>query len=218
MRLDEHFPFYRALTPAQQALLCDRLIEQTIPKGALMRSTDTDSAGLVLIDRGQLRALLYSAEGRETTLYRLFGGDLCLFCAPCLIDTIAFDVTLQAEKDTVCRRIPAAVCRTLMAQSAAVASQINALLGSRLTTVVQQIEQVMWRGMDARVAALLLQEAQIEGTRSLPITHEIIAHHLGSHREVVTRTLRALQADGLVELSRGRVTLRDVARLRELTQ
>ena len=66
------------------------------------------------------------------------------------------------------------------------------------------------------MAALLLQEASIEGTRELRITHEAIANHLGSHREVITRTLREFQCAGMVKLSRGMVTILEKEKLEAL--
>ena len=50
----------------------------------------------------------------------------------------------------------------------------------------------------------------------MKITHETIANHLGSHREVITRMLRYFQGDGLVKLSRGKITILDSKRLETL--
>ena len=66
------------------------------------------------------------------------------------------------------------------------------------------------------MAAFLLQGASIENTLELKITHEAIANHLGSHREVITRTLRDFQSAGMVKLARGRVTILDEEKLEEL--
>ena len=62
----------------------------------------------------------------------------------------------------------------------------------------------------------MLEEAAIEGSRELKITHETIANHLGSHREVITRMLRYFQNEGMVELSRGKVTILQVEKLQAL--
>lgn len=70
--------------------------------------------------------------------------------------------------------------------------------------------------MDKRVASFLLQESSIEGSRELRTTHEAIANHLGSHREVVTRMLRKFQKEGMVKLSRGKVTILDKGKLEAL--
>ena len=74
----------------------------------------------------------------------------------------------------------------------------------------------MWHSMDKRVAAFLLEEAVIENADRLHITHEGIANHLGTHREVVTRMLRYFQGEGMVKLARGVVELTDRAKLETL--
>ena len=74
----------------------------------------------------------------------------------------------------------------------------------------------MWKSLDKRVAAFLLEESHIEGTEELKLTHETIANHLGSHREVITRMLRYFQSEGMVKLSRGTVQILDPLRLEEL--
>ncbi len=216
MSFQTYFPIWDQLRPHQQSRLLDSLSAQAVKRDTLLRGGSTDCAGLLLIRTGQLRAFVYSEEGREITIFRLFEGDLCLFCAPCVIPSIQFEVTIQAEKDTEFWSIPVGVYQQLMAESAAVANYTNELMASRFSEVMSRMEQFMWRSMDRRVAAFLLQEAAIEGTCELRITHETIANHLGSHREVITRTLREFQSAGMVQLSRGRVTILDQEKLEDL--
>jgi len=71
----------------------------------------------------------------------------------------------------------------------------------------------MWKSFDKRLAAFLLEESTLDDTDTLNITHERIASHLGTAREVVTRMLRYFQSEGLVSLSRGAIKLTDQARL-----
>ena len=73
-----------------------------------------------------------------------------------------------------------------------------------------------WKSLDKRVASFLLEETSIEETNELKITHETIANHLGSHREVITRMLRYFQGEGLVKLSRGKITILDSKKLETL--
>ena len=214
MSFQTFFPIWDQLQPLQQRRLLDSLSFQTVKRDTLLRGGSADCAGLLLIRTGQLRAFVYSEEGREITIYRLFDGDLCLFCAPCVIRSIQFDVTIQAEIWS----IPAGVYRNLMAESTAVSNYTNELMASRFSEVMSRMEQFMWRSMDKRVAAFLLQEASIEGTRELRITHEAIANHLGSHREVITRTLRDFQSGGMVRLARGMVTILDREKLEALVE
>ena len=75
---------------------------------------------------------------------------------------------------------------------------------------------MMWKSLDKRVAAFLLEEMSIEGTNHLRITHETIANHLGSHREVITRMLRYFQNEGMVKLSRGMIEITNGEKPEEL--
>ena len=96
-----------------------------------------------------------------------------------------------------------------MEESAPLSNYTNELMASRFSEVMWLIEQGLWKSMDQRIAKFLLEESVIEGTNRLSITHETIANHLGTHREVVTRMLRYFQNEGMVKLSRGVVELTD---------
>ena len=183
----------------------------------MLHSGGADCTGLLLVKTGQLRAFILSREGREVTLYRLFDRDICLFSAACIMRSIKFDVTITAEKDTELWVIPSDVYRQIMEQSASAANYTNEIMASRFSEVMWLMEQVMWNSMDRRVAAFLLEEAAIEGTDRLRITHEAIANHLGTHREVVTRMLRYLQRENMVKLARGAVEITDRTGLEALS-
>ena len=216
MTFQDCFPIWDRLDADQQARILGNLVFRSVGKGTILHNGNADCTGLLLVKSGQLRAYILSDEGREITIYRLFDRDLCLLSASCIMRSIQFEVTIEAEKDTEIWVISPEVYQSLMEVSAPVANYTNELMASRFSEVMWLMEQVMWKSMDKRLAAFLLEEAAIEGTRALKITHEIIANHLGSHREVVTRMLRYFQSEGMVRLSRGMVQLLDEEKLRRL--
>ena len=167
---------------------------------------------------GQLRAYILSEEGREITIYRLFDRDMCLFSASCMMRSIQFDVTIAAEKDTDLWIIPVEIYQSIMAESAPLANYTNEIMAARFSDVMWLIEQIMWKSLDKRIAAFLLEEASIEETDTLKITHEIIANHLGAPREVITRMLKYFQNEGMVRLSRGTVEITDAEKLEEVCE
>ena len=210
------FPVWKKLNTIQQKQILGSLIIKKVKKGTLIHNGNMDCTGLLLIESGQLRAYILSDEGREITIYRLFDMDMCLFSASCMLNSIQFEVTIEAEKDTDFWIIPVEVYKGIMEESAAVANYTNELMAARFSDVMWLMEQVMWRSLDKRVAAFLLEESSIEGTNKLKITHEIIAKHLGTHREVITRMLRYFQSEGMVKLSRGIVIILKKEKLEEL--
>jgi CRP/FNR family transcriptional regulator len=86
-------------------------------------------------------------------------------------------------------------------------------MAQRFSEVMWLIEQIMWKSMDRRLADFLLSESALEGGDSLRLTHERIANHMGTAREVVTRMLRYFQSEGVVELTRGEIRLTDRKKL-----
>lgn len=207
MGFQESFPLWDRLQPDQQHRLIEAVGLRSVKKGTVLRDARTPCGDLCLIRTGRLSAGLISDEGREFTLYRLFAGDLCLFCASGIIPTLRFEIIVRAETDATLWRIPKRHYQSLMAESAAVANFTNELIASRFTEVMGRIEQLMWQGLDRRVAAFLLRETEIEGSAELRITHEAIAHHLGTQREVISRLLSGFRDAGLVTMTRGRITI-----------
>lgn len=172
---------------------------------------------MLLVKSGQLRAYILSEEGRDITIYRLFDRDLCLFSASCIMRSTQFEITIEAEKDTDLWIIPADIYQCIMAESAPVANYANELMATHFSDVMWLMKQIMWKSLDKLVAVFLLEEASIEGTDTLKITHEYIANHLGSHREVITRMLRYFQKEGIVKLSRGVAEITDTEKLEEFS-
>ena len=216
MELNQVFPIWDKLTAQERALLEGSAVRRTAPKGTLLHNGSTDCVGLILICSGQLRAYILSDEGREITIYRLFERDMCLFSASCMMRSIQFDVTLEVEKDAELWIIPADVYKEIMAQSAVLANYTNELMAARFSEVMWLIEQIMWKSFDKRLAAFLLEESVLDGSDTLKITHDKIAAHMGTAREVVTRMLRYFQSEGMVSLSREIVELKDRKHLEEL--
>ena len=218
MSFSSFFPVWERLTPQQQAALSGSMFSRRVRRGDVIHQGDADCTGLLLVKSGQLRAFMLSEDGREITLYRLFERDLCLFSASCMMRSIQFDITIQAEKDAELWVIPAETYRQVMEESAPLSNFTNEVMAARFSDVMWLIEQVLWKSFDRRLAAFLLEEAAIEGTRTLKITHELIGNHMGNPREVVTRMLRYFQGEGLVRLSRGTVEIVDENALRGLAE
>ena len=104
-----------------------------------------------------------------------------------------------------------------MDESLPLSNYSHALITNHFSEVMWLMEQIMWRSFDKRLASFLVEEARIEETDSLKITHEKIAAHMGTAREVVTRMLRYFQSDGMVKLTRGTVILTDRKALEKLS-
>ena len=216
MEFSQCFPIWNKLTADQQDRLRSVTDLQKIPKGTVVHDGSPECKGMVLVKSGQLRAYLLSDEGREVTICRFFEMDICLFSASCVMPNMMFDVFIEAEKDTEIWVIPACLYQNLMDESLPLSNYSHALITNHFSEVMWLMEQIMWKSFDKRLAKFLLEESALEGSAVLKITHEKIANHIGSAREVVTRMLRYFQGEGMVRLSRGAVELTDIKALQNL--
>ena len=169
-----------------------------------------------MVRSGQLRTYILSEDGREITLSRLFEYDVSLLSASCVMPDLQLNVMIEAEKDSELWSIPACLFKNLADESLAVSNFSRNLISSNFSELMWLMEQIMWKSFDKRLAGFLLEEASIEEDSNLKITHEKIASHLGTAREVVTRMLRYFQNEGMVKLTRGTIEIVDDKKMRTL--
>ena len=213
MELAQYLPIWDKLTDAQQKKVAEAADYMKVKKGTHIHDSSADCLGLLLIRSGQLRTYILSEDGREITLNRLFDYDVCLLSASCVMPDMQFNVMIEAEKDSEFWSIPACLFKNLMDSSVTVSNFANSLMSSHFSELMWLMEQIMWKSFDKRLAAFLLEESRLDDTTELKITHEKIASHLGTAREVVTRMLRYFQSEGMVRLTRGAVEITDEKKL-----
>ena len=218
MSFAEYFPIWDKLTADQQARISAVTDLQKVKRGTVLHDGSPECLGMLLVRSGQLRAYMLSEEGREITISRFFEMDICLFSASCVMPNMQFDIFIEAEKDTEVWVIPACLFQNLMDESIVIANYSRNLITNHFSELMWLMEQIMWKSFDKRLADFLLEESNLEGTDSLKITHEKIANHMGTAREVVTRMLRYFQSEGMVKLTRGSVDIADAKKLRALCE
>ena len=218
MELEAFFPgVWDKLTDAQRRALESAASPRRLEAGEQLSGAG-ECVGLLAVRSGRLRAYMISDTGREITLYRLFERDICLFSASCVMRGLQFDVSIEAEQPSEVLVVSPEVYKRVMEESAPLANYTNELMASRFSEVMWLMEQIIWKSFDKRLAEFLIQESDIEKTNHLKITHEKIANHMGTAREVVTRMLRYFQNEGWIRLSRGTIELIHPEKLTALTE
>lgn len=216
MELRETFPFWDQLSASQQALITQRAVLREVPRGSgALRRRDglCGIAGIALRPPAGVCALTRWSGGDALPAH---SREICLFPHPVCWEPPRWISPWKPSRTARYGWIPPDVFRQIAHESAAAAGYVNTLMARRFSEVMWLVEQVMWQSMDRRLAAFLLEESALEHTDTLRLTHEQIANHLGTAREVVTRMLRYFQSEGMVRLSRGTVAIADRRRLEAL--
>ena len=212
----QKFPFWVNLLDSEKETLQRSATIQHYKKGTLIHNGDKECLGLLLVLSGEIRTFLLSDEGRTVTLFRLDPNDFCVLSATCVISQITFDTQMTAQKDTDVLVIPAYILAALKEQNIYVRCFLYELATERFSDVMWAMQEILFKGLDRRLAGFLLNEAERIHSDTIRMTHEQIARHISSAREAVARMLKSFSEAGLVELKRGAITLRDINGLRQL--
>ena len=209
-------PFWDNLTQAEKDLLISNARSVHFNKGQSMHCGENECIGVLIVKNGSIRTYITSEEGREVTLYRLEDRDVCILSASCVLETINFDVSIDAESECDVIQITSLAFSRLLSQNVYAELFSYKLATERFSDVMWAMQQILFTSFDKRLATFLLDESGKLNSLDIQMTHEQIAKYLGSAREVVSRMLKYFSKEGYVTLSRGGIHIADKKALRTL--
>ena len=206
----ERFPFFAGLDAARlEALAAQPLVRA--PKGTVFFRPGQPCRGFPLLLEGSVRVSQTSPGGREIVLYHVEPGQGCLLSGGCLLGHSDYAASGVADTDVTLLSIPPTLFQELLVAYEPFRRFVFGMYNERLAQVMQLVEEVAFRRLDARLAQLLVQRGPVLAT-----TQQELAEELGSVREIVSRLLRQFESRGWVELGRSRITVREPRALAEL--
>lgn len=214
--LNDNVPFWDELEKEDKRKVRSGSIETFYKKGTIIHRSEDKCSGLVIIKSGQLRTYIISDEGREVTLYRVQKDEICVLSASCLLDTIIFDILIDAVEDTEVIIIPHILLKYITDKYPSVELYLYKKATERFSDVMWTVQQILFTGIDKRVAVFLWDEYTKTKDYTLTYTHDEIARYIGSAREVVTKVLKYFSQEGIVELSRGKIKILSKEKLKKL--
>lgn len=209
--------FWSSLTITEKKQIVSKSQLITYTKGKSVYDGLDDCRGLIIVKKGQLRTYILSDNGKEVTLYRLFHDEICIMSASCALNNMNFDLYIEAEKDSEIILIPTDIYSEISQKNIEVQKFTNKVTLTRFSDVMWIMEQILFMSFDKRLAMFLLDQSSIEKSDTIYMTHEDIAKHMGSAREVVSRMLKYFQNEGYVKTERGSIILKNKKKLQSIT-
>lgn len=208
-------PYWKKLKESAKQIFIQNMRRVRYRRGENIHSAGLDCEGLMVVKSGRLRVYLISGTGREATLFRPAPGETCIFTASCIMRNIDFDVYIDADADSEVYILPVQYYQQVCSESKEAEDFTNQVIAARFSDVMWVMEQILFSSMDKRLAHFLLEQSDNEKNETLTITHEAIAGHLGSAREVVSRMLKYFEREGMVQVFRGGVRIKDPEKLKK---
>jgi CRP/FNR family transcriptional regulator len=197
---------YQAMEAEDQKFIKWKLQQQCVAKGSLLIGNESQCEGIPIVINGSMRLFRVSESGREMTIHRIAEGELCVLAALCAMGGLTYDYSIEAEVDSELAVIPPDVFIDLIDRSHAFKTYVFQTLAEKLVTALNTLESINFTSIASRLETYLETNADKNGT--IKTTHEKIAIELGSTREVISRQLAKMAADGLIELFRGKIKIK----------
>lgn len=170
----------------------------------------------LLVLEGTVRVQQVGATGREIILYRVSGGESCIMTTACLLSDEEYLAEGITETPVTAVALPRADFDDLIARSPAFRRLVFSKYASRITRLMELVEDVAFERIEKRLARKLLELSH--GGRTLDLTHQSLAVELGTAREVVSRHMKRFAEQGLVGTTRGHIEIVDAAALADLAR
>jgi CRP/FNR family transcriptional regulator len=203
-RLLERFPLFADLPQARLDALIGEAQLLHAPQGSVLFDAKQPCRGYPLVLEGSVRVIKTASSGREILLYRVEPGQSCILSGGCLLGHSDYSASGIAETAVELLSLPPAQFHELMLQFEPFRRYVFGSYGERLSEVMELVEEVAFRRLDARLAQLLIRRGPV-----VAATHQALALELGSVREIVSRLLRSFEERGYVRLERERITVAD---------
>ena len=211
------------LSQQELQLLAARTVRKHLSEGELLFSEGEPCAGLHIIAQGKVRIFKTSVGGREQVL-ALNGPGESVAELP-VFDGGPYPASAMAVEDTEIAFISRRDFHAYCLEHPEVALKVLSVVGGRLRRLVGIIEELSFTTIRQRLISALLKLAQTEGKKTergiefqLPATHQELASQLGTVRELISRNLMRLQAEGLLEVDARQIVVKDMKGLSALIE
>lgn len=178
-----------------------------LPDGASMSmcSDDVEHFGLVL--SGSLKVRARSDDGRIFSMYRVRSGEMCMLSLAFMSARKRLFADVAGDGDVLVLRVPAVHFERLLTQSQGFRAFVMGSMSSYVIKMLSLVEEVTFERLQTRIERHLEDVVRASGSTSIRVTHQELAHELGSTREVISRLLKTMEKAGHIELGRGTINL-----------
>jgi len=212
-----------SLSPEELRILAKRTVRKRFSVGELLFSEGEQSFGLYIIARGKVRIFKSSAGGREQVLAINVPGESVAELP--IFDGGRYPASAIAIEDTQIAYISSRDFHAYCIEHPEVAMKMLAVVGARLRRLVGIIEELSFTTIRQRLVATLVRLAEREGKTTpdgvevqLPATHQELANQLGTVRELISRNLMRLQAEGLLDVNGRQIVVKNLKGLHALLE
>lgn len=210
-------PFWNKLSDFQKDFVSQNSYLKTYSNGNVLTGTEKACLGLFYVVLGKIRVYALSEEGKEVTLFNIEQGETCVLSSSCVIEQVEFETQMIADGDCQLFIFGTSEIGKLAEENINVKCFVYETLIKRFSQVMAIMQKTFFDSIEKRLADFLLTERKKSGLDTIKTTQIKIAENINSAREVVARTMKKFEDEGLVKTRRGLVVIQDIQGLKNMS-
>lgn len=207
---------FRDLSPGEMKMITGSARRTTAPKGKMIYTPGETGEVLFLLCQGSVRLYRLSSEGRKFIVQTI--SPMTFFGEMAILGQNMQDLFAEAAEDCTICVMGRADVEKLILWKPQVAIRMLEEIGQRMHEVQERLGESVFKGTPARVSSLLLKLSHDGAQPIKGIGHQDLADMLGVYRETVTSTLDHLQDEGIIGLSRKKISVLNFDKLCQVAE
>ena len=195
------------ISPELKAKLSELGFEKTFEENEVILRESSYIKAIPIVLSGSIRVMRTEEDGRELLLYYIKAGESCIMSFLGGIHDDTSKINAVAEEKTELLLIPIDKISLLVKDFPEWLDYIFKLYHKRFEELLDVVDAIAFKKLDERILDFVKNKAKLSNSKVINLTHEQIANELGSARVVVSRLLKQLESEGVVELGRNKITL-----------
>lgn len=205
--MSQDFPKSLVISPELKSKLTELGFEKSFDENEVILRESSYIKAIPIVLKGSIRVMRTEEDGREILLYYIKAGESCIMSFLGGIHDDTSKINAVAEEKTDLLLIPIDKISLLVKDSPEWLDYIFKLYHKRFEELLDVVDAIAFKKLDERILDFIKNKVQLSNSKVINLTHEQIANELGSARVVISRLLKQLESEGVVELGRNKITL-----------
>lgn len=191
--------------------LLEKLYQYSIQKeyeaGSIILNENAHIRSIPIVTKGMMKVIRTEEDGREILLYYIKAGESCIMSFLGGLHNETSKVKAEVEEDAEILFLPMDKVSLFIKEYPQWLDYIFRLYHKRFEELLEIVNAIAFKKVDERLLNLLKKKSELTQSRTIQVTHEQLANELGTARVVVSRLLKQLEENGIVQLGRNKISL-----------
>ncbi|MBY0542660.1 MAG: Crp/Fnr family transcriptional regulator [Sphingobacteriaceae bacterium] len=191
--------------------LVEKLLKYSIQKkydaGSIILNENAHIRSIPIVIKGSIKVIRTEEDGREILLYYIKAGESCIMSFMGTLHNETSKVKAEVEEDAEILFLPVDKVSLFIKEYPQWLEYIFRLYHMRFEELLDIVNAIAFKKVDERLLSLLKKKEELTKSKTLNTTHEQLANELGTARVVVSRLLKQLEEDGILQLGRNKIVL-----------